>query len=347
MVRSSHKLNIILAVATIIGASASTLAPTNAQEQDVKLQVNLMESLEITVTDPDEWASGSLTKDAVGDGWTSDFLRNKVNVTAATNNGNGVRVSMYTHTSSAESTLANTTRLFNLTSYSASDATSYISTLDATSGTNVQPGANGANFPVNYWGYSIDDTPTLNTTSHYNPLATSANPITLINTNYGTAGASQDVYFGAKANNTKQSGTYAQTVYFAAVTGNIETDPTDPGYNPPVPVNPSNPNPVDDIAYHNINSTGNTTYTHTSYTSGTPSTTTPSVDGNTTTTSTHTTAGDARNTYAQAAGVTTESSTGAAVATALGVAAAVSAASGTFFFILAKRKKDDDEEEEG
>ena len=341
MVRSLHRNNIIIGVAIITLASALVHLPAKANNtQDVDLQVNIIESLTVSITDPDEWASGDLTKDTPTTGvWTSDFLRNKVNVSAATNNAQGVRVSMYTHTASD---LNNSTRLFNLTSYNSSDATSYIPTL-ATA--NVQPGTNGADFPSNYWGYSVDDTDTLKTDSHYNALRTSANPITIINTNT-TGTANQDVFFGAKANDSVQSGTYAQTVYFAAVTGTIDTtDPSDPGYNPPVPVNPSTPDPADDIAFYST-STSRTTYTYSTANSGTPSTTTPSIIGDSTTTTTQVSAGDIRSTYAQAAGVTTGSNSGVAVAAALGVAATVSAASGFFFFILAKRRKDDDEEEE-
>lgn len=337
MVRSSHKIKILFGVATILAAPAVVLSSAHATNpEDLDLQVNIAEALTVTVTNPETWAHGGLTNVA-GDKMESNFLRNKVSVSAITNNPTGLRVSMYTK---------GDTDLRNTTNYSASDTTTFIPTLNSTSGTNIQPGSGGANFPVNYWGYSVDDAATLNPNSHYQPLSTSA--IQLFDATYNPAGGtpytaltgSQDVYFGAKANNDKQSGTYARTVYFAAVTGTINTDPTDPEYNPPIPSNPSTPDPVNNYA-HYTSSTGRTTYTQRT-TSGTGD---DSVTGTMNNTQTDVTAGDVTTTYAQAYGVTSESNIGPALAAAFAVAAGVSAASGFAFFIVAKRKKDDDDEE--
>ena len=336
MVRSIHRTKILFVVAASLLAPASILSSVHAANpESLDFQVNIAEALTITVTNPTSWAKGGLTNTASGGKVESDFLRNKVSVSATSNNPIGVTVSMYTKGG---------TDLRNTTSYNASDASTSIPTLTANYAV--------SNFPTNYWGYSANhdtngDTDAGSTSAVYKPLSTSA--IQLFSTiGTGSNTGSEDVYFGAKANNDKQSGTYARTVYFAAVTGNINTDPTDPNYNPLIPdpsTNPpSTPDPVDNYA-HYTSTTGRTTYTTRTTTSATGADATDSVTGDMNNTTTDVTAGDVSTTYAQAYGVT-NSSTGSALGVALGVAASVSAASGFFFFILAKRRKDDDEEEE-
>ena len=327
MVRSLHKNKVLLLVAAVMATPTFILSSAHADvTKNINLQVNVEEVLTVTVTDPTTWASGDLSYNSTTDKYESDFLRNKVTVEASTNNPIGVTVSMYT----------NNTRLQNLTSYSSSDETSYIPTLASAT--------TRGNFPINYWGYSVDDTTEGSNASNYGSLPTSASPVELFST-VGTASVgsgSEDVYFGTKANNEKQSGTYAQTVYFAAVTGTINNDPSDPHYNPIVPQNPSTPDPVDEIAFYSstagVGSNGQTTYT-----TRTRNTTT----GNDTT-STQVTSGDVRSSYAHAAGVTTtdEGINVGALAAALGVSAAVAAGTGFFLFAAAKRRKDDDEEEQ-
>ena len=325
MVRSSHKTKILFAAMLSFTAPALILSSTKAANpESVLFQVNIAEALTLVVTDPTDWASGELNH-ASGSNMESDFLRNKVNVAAYTNNPVGVTVSMYTK---------GDTDLRNTASYSSSDATSYIPTLASA----ATPGTNGASFPVNYWGYSVNDTDTLNTSATYNALRTSANPIQLFQTSVdgdnctisqATHCNNKDVFFGAKANNTKQSGTYTRTVYFAAVTGTIDTD------NPIVPDTPSTPDPINNAAHYS-STTGQTTYTERS--------TTGSGSSATDTTSTDVTKGDISTTYAQAYGVTSTSN-GSALATAFGVAAGVAATSGIAFFVAAKRRKDDEDEE--
>lgn len=305
--------------------------------ETVQFQVNIAEALTLTITDPTNWAEGNLVNtDPTTGKPVSDFLRNKVNVAVKSNSGIGVRVSMYTK---------NDTDLRNTTSYSSSDATTSIPTLAAATSA---IGAAGTNFPTNYWGYSLGydstsnptgDDDTLNTNAVYRPLSTSA--ITVIDTvpditsdptKVGVE-ADEDVYFGAKADSTKQSGTYLRTVYFAAVTGNIDTT------NPAIPTDPSETDPINNAAHYDSH---NTTYTQRS-TSGSG---TDSVTGSMDSTSTDVTAGDITTTYAQAYGVTSESN-GSALATAFAVSAGVAATSGIFFFVAAKRRKDDDDDEEG
>ena len=327
MVRSLHKTKILFAVATILAAPAVVLSSVHAaNEEDLDLQVNIAEALEITITNPVSWAHGGLTN-TVGGKQESDFLRNKVSVSAKTNSPKGMRVSMYTK---------GDTDLRNTTNYIASDATSYIPTLSSTVSA---VGAGGASFPVNKWGYSFNDTDTLNTSATYDALRTSANPIALPNFNSADGASNtaitQNVFFGAKANEDVQSGTYARTVYFAVVTKNPDgTTPTIP------PSDPSKPDPVNEYA-HYTSSNSSTTYTRRT-TSGSGD---DSVTGEMEATDTAVTSGDVTTTYAQAYGVTSESNTTSALAAAFGVAAGVSALSGFAFFIAAKRKKDDDEEE--
>lgn len=309
MVRSLHKTKILFAVlfSTITPASIVSFAyAENPQNFDFK--VNVAEVLTITVTNPANWASGNV----------NDFLRNKVTVSASTNNPIGVTVSMYTD--------LNQTDLRNIISYDSTKPATYIPTM--------AQARTRANFQVNEWGYSVSDTDAGDETSNYYALRDRSNPIELFSTlNTSTVGVGEeDVYFGAKADSTKQSGTYAQTVYFAAVTGTIDT-----ADNPVIPVNPSRPDPTTDIARYN-SSTGNTTYT-TRTTAGTGATATETEE-------TTVTKGDVTSAYANAAGVTTSTSgasNNTALVAALAAGAAVSAVSGIAFFVAAKRKKDDEE----
>lgn len=294
-----------------LALAATSLVPlSNASaDQDVDFEVNIEEILTVSLTNPTSWASGNV----------DTLLRNKVTVSAMTNNYYGVTLSMY----------ADNTDLRNVLSYSSTDSTSYIDTLDASTYTY-------STFPSNAWGYSVEDADTAVTSASYLPITTSSNPVTLFTNTPGTSGTtySKDVFFGAKATSAKQSGTYAQTVNFVAVTGVIDTDD-----NPVVPDNPSTDNSDSEIASNTASyssTTGRTTYT----TRGTNTT------DDTTTTTTEVVNGDATSAYANAAGVTSHSGNGSALATALAVAAGTMAVSGLFFFILAKRNDDDDEDED-
>jgi hypothetical protein len=319
MVRSLHKTKTLFAMVLSTSGLIFALPSAHAENpQNFDFKVNVAETLTISVTDPTTWAIGDLeTYNPTTTRYESGLLRNKVNVSATTNSPIGVTVSMYT----------DNTELRNLTSYNVSNDTTYIQTLGSAT--------TAASFPVNNWGYSVNDTAAGDSSANYYALRTRTNPIELFSTiDTATVGSgSQDVYFGARADSSKQSGTYAQTVYFAAVTGTIDTD------NPQVPVNPSGPNPVDEIATYTP-STGNTTYT-TRTTSGTG---TDSVTGSTDTTTTTVTAGDVTDSYAPPAGVTTTGAGNTAVVAALAIGAAVSAASGIAFFIAARRKDEDEKE---
>ena len=308
MVRSTYKTHInFMVVPVALAVAAITASTTNVSaDQNVNFNVNLDEVLTVSITNPDTWASGN----------TDELLRNKVNITALTNNYHGATVSMY----------ADYNQLFNTATYTASDSTSYIDTLDANTYTH-------GTFPTNAWGYSLTDTDAGDASASYLPVTTSTAPVTLMTSTIGNLG-SKDVYFGAKATNVKQSGTYAQTVNFVAVTGTIDSG------NPQVPVNPSHDSPATNVATYD-SSRNTTSYTRRTRTTSQPANPNP-VTGDTTTTSTSVTSGDTRNSYANAAGVTTTSTGDSALATALAVAAGVTAVAGVAFFVLAKRKNDDE-----
>lgn len=335
MVRSIRKINIgVLAGLTALTPIMIFNSVSAANPESLTFQVNIDEVLTMSVTDPATWASGGLTNcNAAGTVCTSDFLRNKVNVSATTNNGNGVTVSMY----------ANDLTLHNQTVYDSTKADTYIPTLPADYTVND---STASTFPVNNWGYSVMDEDTLLVGAVYKALQTSANPIQLFSTVDETTHTrtnitgQKNVFFGAKADSSKQSGTYAQTVYFVGVTGVIDTE------NPAVPTNPSEPNPISQIAQYDSSKgisggDGQTRYT----TRTTTGSGTSPITGAKDTTATNVTSGDTRGTYTQAAGVTSSSGdNSSALATALAVSAAVTAASGAAFLLAAKRDKDDEEE---
>ena len=310
MVRSLHKTKILFAVALALGTPAIVLSSVHADNpQNLVFNVNVAEVLTVSITNPENWASGD-----------AGFLRNMVNVKATTNSPQGLSASMYTK---------DTTQLRNLTSYDAGDSTTYIPTL----GSSVVAGAGGANFTTNRWGYSVDDTIAGYENANYNALQTAASPITLTGTDNANG---KNVFFAAKADNTMQSGTYAQTVYFAVVTGTV-----DPSTNPMPPVNPSNPEPTSEIAHYNPTRNVTTYTTRTTSGSGTAS-----VGGTVETVTTTVATGDISDSYARSYGVTSSTAgDNTGVVAALGVAAGVSAVSGIAFFVAAKRQKDDEDEE--
>ena len=284
-------------------------------DTNVDFDVNVTEALTVSISTPTSWASGN----------ASDFLRNKVTVSALTNNNNGVTVSMY----AADTTLNNTE------TYSAGDATTYIPTLSAD--------ATGGSFPANAWGYSLVDTVAGASDAAYKAMTTSSNPVEVFTSTLGSQGT-KDVYFGAKSSTAKKSGTYAQTVYFAAVTGTIN-----PSTNPSNPTNPSEPSQPNDTPVYTNNTgnpaTGQTTYTRRATTGSGSS----SVSGSTENTTTQVSKGDTRSSYVKAAGVTsttpttTSSESISTLGIALASAAGVAAVSGAIFLVVAKRRKDDDD----
>ena len=314
----------LIVITLIFAASPSS---TFAVEETTNFEVNVIDTLSVSVTTPDSWASGGI----------DEFLRNKVSVSVNSNNSGGFTASMYSAN--------NTTNLTNVASSS-----NIIPTLASSS---VR-----SSFPANYWGYSLGEytldgvaqsSYTLNgnsygettagsDSSYYYPLvSTSASPIIIMDgaTTTKTSGT-QNIYFGAKANATKASGTYLGTVIISVVTGVIDNND-----NPVTPVNPVTPS-NDEVAVYNNPPVGGSS-------SGTTSYTYRDTSGSGTTTTTEISEGDNRsvyNGYTPPQGVVLNVNNGTGVATGLGIAASIATASAMFFFIVAKRKEDDEEEEE-
>lgn len=299
-----------------------------ATDASTTFQVNVAGTLSVSVTTPDNWASGDV----------DTFLRNTVNLSVATNDASGFTASMYSDT---------TTDLTNIYKQSVTLPTLASSTTRSA-------------FPTNHWGYSLKNGPynsqtygetdAGNNSSNYYPLvATSASPITILQANAGTATGEQSIYFGAKANTSQAAGTYTGTVLISVVTGVVNNTSGDPGYNPITPVDPAtnNDTTVDtptytpDTNYPTDTTRGRTVYYTTSSTT---------IDGGSgTTTTTEVTTGDVRSSYSDPAGVTTRTTSNindSSLALGLATTASVAAASGIFFFILAKRREEDEDDEE-
>ena len=299
--KTKIRLGLVSFAAVLITVSCYFL-PVSADTGNTNFEVNVQESLAVTITTPSSGATGNI----------GDFLRNEVVVSVFSNSSSGCTSSMKVNGSStalAHASKENTT----------------IPTLSSIS--------TRENFPANYWGYSLDDTTAGSTSSTYSAMQTTDIPLPNITWAAGTTGSNtQNIYFGAKADISKPSGTYTGTVVISVVTGADSTTP----------------------ATDNDTSGTNPTYDNTVYTSDTPSgrtvytTTSSDSQAGTDTTTTIVSKGDTRATYANPQGVNTVSniSSGSGLATGLAVTASIAAASGIFFFILAKRDDDDDEEEE-
>ena len=349
MVKTKTKVKIcfVAALSVAAGFSASKLVPQEVkaeESENMTFNVNVVESLSVTITTPTEWASGNI----------NTLLRNKVNLEVSSNNPNGFTTSMYTPNTNAA--------LLHDSGEAADNKT--IPTLGATT--------TRAAFPLNSWGYSTDDTDAGSDSSNYNAMVnTSAAPITLSDLTSASAATKEHaVYFGAKADSTKAAGVYNGNVVVSVVAGEVTSTEDDPNDNPITPSNPATPgddtNQTDNTATYN--STANrSVYTRTTRgsasgsTSGSTSGTTPSTTGvgyntpdNTTTSvdTTETTVMSGEHTAPL--GVTESKELGettsnivsnSPLAVGLAVGAGVAATSGLVFFALAKRDDDDDEEE--
>lgn len=313
------KTKVIVCFVSILSATAGICASNFVASQvlaDAKttFKVNIAESLSVSITTPNNSSSGAM----------NTFLRNTINLKVSSTNANGFTASMYTNN--------NTTNLINTRS---SSKTLPTLTADSTR----------SNFPSNRWGYSLGtsdgETSAGNANSTYHPLvSTSATPITVLSSTSTASTATEDIYFGAKADATQTVGTYSGSVVISVVSGVVDDDN---------PITPDNPVTPSDTNTTNPSYSGAGT-TKGGGTNGTTAYTTTTNNGDTTTTTTEVSDGDTTASYANPAGVT-ESTTsninsGSPLAVGLAVSAAVAATSGIFFFILAKRRKDDDEEEE-
>ena len=299
----------VLATSLPLGIRLFTPVLAESTTNNVTFEVNVKEALTVSVTTPDSdhWASGN----------ANDFLRNIVNVNVESNNPDGFTASMTSASTVEGAPLTNTAATSNST----------ISTLAS----NASWTRNNTSI-TKFWGYSVNDDEEQGTYLPV-PLKTGT-PVTLTPANTVSAW-SDDVYFGALADYTVDSGTYVGTVLINVVTGVVNSDT-----NPTVPTNPANPS--DDTA-----DDGEATYTGAGTTTGTGTTiyTTTSSSATNNTTTTTVTEGDVRSSYSDPAGVTTVNE-GTPLATGLAATSAVAAATGIVFFIVAKRRKDEEDEEE-
>ncbi|MBR2836978.1 hypothetical protein IKE79_01320 [Candidatus Saccharibacteria bacterium] len=310
-------------------------------DADSNFQVNVTEILSV-----------ALTKTMGGQGDAGDFLRNKVGLSIVSNNAAGVTASMTTKGTNTQlvSTTVTSDPSANL---SGVDSSMIIPTLSA----NTKRSAFN-----NQWGYSLasytktgdnslsslvgDDESNGgdgNTNSDYRALVNvNGTPIVVLKTSSPTddSAGQQTVYFGAKADSNKASGTFANTVVFSVVGGVITDDNDNPNDNPITPLHPATPD--DTVA---VNPSYNSTYDYTTYTS---TTTAGSGSNQTKTTTTTVTQGDTRTSYAAPQGVISsflgfcEESP---LAAGLVIAAVVSALGGLAFFVVAKHKKDKEDDD--
>lgn len=294
-------LGLNLAAAPVFAAEYTVQCATGPDcEADMTFQVNVHEFLLVTLSLPDTWANGNI----------NTLLRNPVSLSVASNNGVGFVAYMTTKTTDTD--------LSNISTGS----TDTLETLDKD--------YTASAFPVNRWGFSLNDTAEGSDAANYSALVGSdKTPSTVLSRGYNDFDTkTAAITFGAKADDSVDAGTYSNTVVFNVVS-NVNTEPSGP-VDPVNPVNPSDPGRNGENPYYD----GTRTIA-----------TTTNESGNTTTTTI--TSGDTRTTYSSPAGVTTSNlGGGSPLATGLAITAAIAATTGFIFFIIAKRRKDDEDEEE-
>ncbi len=227
------------------GVHAGSIVATKAADSEATFQVNVVESLSVSVSAPRDGASGSM----------GTFLRNTVNLSVTSNNANGFTASMYA---------TNT----NLTNSSAGNSET-IPTMTTTS-TRENFGVS----QINHWGFSLDDTTAGSASSTYSPVQTSSSPTKLLSTT-GIGSGSTSIYFGTQTNAAQAAGTYAGSVVIAVVSGTIDDD------NPVVPDDPAQPDDATDGKATYDSSKNRTVYSTTEESSDTTKTTTEVSEGDT------------------------------------------------------------------
>ena len=299
---------------------------TNAQEYtgtttasgEWTWQVNVEEVLNMTVTYPqaEGWAKGDV----------GQFLRNKVNVSVSSNNGQGFTAGMTTKKDTTE-----------LTNVAASTAT--LPTIDkaqAYTCTGTED-TNCLAFSSNHWGYSLDDTEE-GKAGTYKPLVGAKEvPITVLNSATQTS-MNKDVFFGAKADKGLASGTYKGTVVFTVTTGTQGSDLPAAAAGEPAAAGPEmSPNVSPSQAGTYTYTTNNRTYRSTA-----DSVAVATKDGQKKSAATD---------FVSPLGVNekadqtfTNIQYGSIVTTTLMVVAILAAAVGIFFFVLARRRDREEEE---
>ena len=287
MTKPFLRISLVAACFSVVIMSSISFFSTNAADNS-QLNVDVKEVLSVSISTPTSWATGDV----------DTFLRNKVNINVVSSSAAGFTASMTMKT--AETSLVN-----------AAKNTVTLPTL----ATNITR----ANFPANYWGYSLDDTEAGSNSSTYRALVgAGGTPISVLSSTTASSG-SKDIYFGAKANTTQASGTYTGTVVISVVSGiNNPVTPVDP------PKTPVYDNVRDITTYTYINTSGSTT--------------------------TEISSGDTRgvyNNYVPPQGVISRTffspDNTISLVTLLALASAVAMTSGIFFLFAARREEEDDE----
>lgn len=327
----------VSAIIILAGVRPTSAAST---DEDVTFEVNVKESLSVSITRPSSQASGNV----------NDFLRNDYAISVSSNNAAGFTATMYADTNTY---LVNGTNQLQTLSSSATRGSFPADRWGYSLGQYIVGGVDqGSNYQLN--GNTYGETSVGTTSSNYYPLTNSTTtPITIISAGSGITTASQNIYFGAKGSYSTPAGTYQGTVVVSVVSGVITDSNDNPNNNPVTPVNPDTP--ATDV---NNNGATYTTAVSNGAVQGVGSssysgTTVYSTTSNNTTT-TEVSGGDNTALYANPHGEQyTSSATSAAnvannnlPATGLLMLASVTAATGILCFALAKRDDDDDDEEE-
>lgn len=305
---SSFAFSFILASVLSCGVHADTVCTVNNGIPEctngANFQVNIPEILTVSITRPNTWATGNV----------GEFLRNVVTLSVVSNNPVGFAASMTSDKTAAQVSADSTATALKSINTSSSSAIPMLSSSWTRGNTSV----------TKFWGYSVDDSSETGTYSGI-ALKDDASPTVLIPAGT-TSSAEQNIYFGAKADSTVDSGTYQGTVIISVVTGVASSDPV---------VTPSDPVTPSDTETNNPAYDGTqTAYTATTY-SGTIHTSTLEVSE-----------GDTRSAYQDPQGVSTAKiNEGTPLATGLAVTAAVAAVAGVAFFIAARRREEEDDDE--
>ena len=270
-------------------------------------QVKIPEILTVSITRPNSWATGEL----------DTLLRNVVTLEVVSNNPAGFTATM---TSAADSSDISEDSTANALKNSNTSSSSSIPMLTAN--------WTRSNFSTTkFWGYSTDDASESGTYSAI-ALKDATTPSSIIPATGAAGTVSQDIYFGAKADSTVDSGVYSGTVIISIVSGTITED------NPFTPTDPATKDDTTttDPAYDSTND--RTVYTATTY------------DGTENTSTIEVSEGDTRDAYSDPAGVTTAKiGEGTPLATGLAVTAVVAAVAGIAFFVAARRREEEDDDE--
>lgn len=189
----------IALVSILVGNASATTCDVNGavscgDDPSSDFQVSIPEVLTVQIVPPSNWAVGNI----------GTFVRNTVTLNVISNNAAGFTASMTT-----DATTASDAALVN-TFAGSSSVIPMLTTSWTRSDTST----------TKFWGYSLDDS---SETGTYSALAlkNAAIPTTLIPSGT-TNSVSKNIYFGAKADSTVDSGTYQGTVIISVVSGITE-----------------------------------------------------------------------------------------------------------------------------